>query len=227
MRIMSLKLYYHPLSSFCHKVLIALYEADIPFETILVNLGDEKSSAPFRALWPIGKFPLLRDEARNCTVPESTIIIGYLDAYYAGGGRFVPTDADQAWHVRLWDRFYDHYVHYPMQKAVGDNLRPADKRDPFGVDQAKAQLRKAFDIAEEAMQSGSWAAGKDFTLADCAAAPALFYANLVVPFAQSHPKLAAYLGRLMARPSYARALREAEPYFDKFPMEPKPRLAAA
>jgi glutathione S-transferase len=223
---MSLKLYYHPLSSFCHKVLIALYEANIPFETIFVDLGDEKSSAPFKALWPIGKFPVLRDEARDCTVPESSVIIDYLDAYYAHG-RFVPADAGEAWQVRLWDRFYDHYVHYPMQKVVGDNLRPADKRDPLGLEQAKVQMCKAFDIAEQAMQSRTWAGGETFSMADCAAAPALFYANLIVPFTGTHKALAAYFERLKARPSYARALREAEPYFHMFPMEQKPRLAAA
>lgn len=223
---MSLKLYYHPLSSFCHKVLIALYEADIAFEPILVNLGDETSSAPFKALWPIGKFPLLRDEARDRTVPESTVIIDYLDAYHAGG-RFVPADADSAWQVRFWDRFYDHYVHYPMQKIVGDALRPADKRDPLGVEQAKTQIGKAYGIAEQAMQSRAWAAGDAFTMADCAAAPALFYADLVAPFSGTHKALAAYFDRLKARPSYARALREAEPYFDMYPLEPKPRLAAA
>lgn len=223
---MSLKLYYHPLSSFCHKVLIALYEADIPFEPVLVDLGDEKSSAPFKALWPIGKFPVLRDEARDCTIPESTVIIGYLDAHYAAG-RFLPATGDQAWQTSFWDRFYDHYVHYPMQKAVGDNLRPADKRDPHGVEQAMTQMRKAFDIADDAMRSRSWAIGDTFSMADCAAAPALFYGNLVNPFTGTHKALAAYLERLKQRPSYARALREAEPYFDMFPMEPKPRLAAA
>jgi glutathione S-transferase len=222
---MSLKLYFHPLSSFCHKALIALYEAGIPFEPILVNLGDEQSSAALRALWPIAKFPLLRDEARDCTVPESTVIISYLDAHYAGGTRFVPADVDKAWQVQMWDRFYDHYVHLPMQKVVGDKLRPAGQRDPFGVQQAQAQMRKAFDVAEAAMQSRTWAAGEDFTLADCAAAPALFYANTVVPFATTHRNLAAYLGRLMARASYARVLAEAEPYFAMFPMEKKPQIA--
>ena len=173
-------------------------------------------------MWPIEKFPVLRDEARGCTVPESTVIIEYLDAYYAGS-RFVPSDAGEAWQMRLGDRFYDHNIHYPMQKAVGDNLRPADKRDPFGVEQAKKQIRTAYDIAEQAMQSRHWAAGETFTMADCAAAPALFYANLVVPFTGTHKALAAYFERLKARPSYARALREAEPYFDMFPMERKPR----
>jgi len=160
---MSLKLYYHPLSSFCHKALIALYEADVAFEPTLVDLRDEKSAAPMRALWPIGKFPVLRDEARNCTVPESSTIIRYIDTHYAGGKRLVPADADQAWQVDMWDRIYDHYVHLPMQKAVGDSFRPADKRDSVGVEQAKAQMRKAFDLAEDAMQSRTWATGETFT----------------------------------------------------------------
>jgi glutathione S-transferase len=223
---MSLKLYFHPLSSFCHKALIALYEASIPFEPIFVDLRDEKSSAALRALWPIAKFPVLHDDARNCTVPESTTIILYLDAYYPGGARFVPAGADQAWQVNLWDRIYDHYIHLPMQKAVGDSFRPPDNRDPVGVEQAKAQMRKAFDLADEAMQSRTWAIGENFTLADCAAAPALFYANLVSPFGQTHKNLAAYLGRLMARESYARVLKEAEPYFQMFPLDNKPRIAA-
>ncbi len=223
---MSLKLYYHPLSSFCHKALIALYEARIPFEPIFVDLGDEKSSAALRAFWPIAKFPLLRDEARNRTVPESTIIITYLDAHYAGGTRFIPANADEAWQVQMWDRFYDLYVHHAMQKAVGDNLRPADRRDPFGVEQAMQQIRKAFDVADAAMQSRTWAAGENFTLADCAAAPALFYANTVLPFGQTHKRLAAYLARLMARASYARVLEEAQPYFELFPLEKKPQIVA-
>ena len=223
---MSLKLYFHPLSSFCHKVLIALYEAGIPFEPIFIDLGEEKSSAVLRALWPIAKFPVLRDEARNCTVPESTVIITYLDAHYTSGTRFLPADVDKAWQVQMWDRFYDHYVHHPMQKAVGDNLRPPDQRDPFGVEEAKAQMRQAFDVAEAAMQSRAWAAGDDFTLADCAAAPALYYANTVMPFARTHKNLSAYLARLVARASYARVLKEAQPYFELFPMDKKPEIVA-
>jgi glutathione S-transferase len=113
-----------------------------------------------------------------------------------------------------------------MQKAVGDSFRPADKRDPVGVEQAKAQMRKAFDLAEDAMQSRTWAIGETFTLADCSAAPALFYANLVLPLGETHRHLAAYLDRLIARPSYARALKEAEPYFHMFPLENKPKIAA-
>jgi len=170
---MALKLYFHPLASFCHKALIALYENRIPFEPIIVDLGDEASRAAFRAVWPMAKMPVLRDEARNRTVAESTIIIEFLDAHYPGPTRFLPADVDRAWQTRMWDRFYDHYVQEPMQKIVGDRLRPEGKADAYGVDLAKAQLRQAYGVMEREMESKTWAIGDDFTLADCAAAPAL------------------------------------------------------
>lgn len=107
---MSLKLYCHPLASFCHKALIALYENGIPFEPVIVDLGDQASSAAFRAVWPMAKMPVLRDDARNRTVAESTVIVEYLDAYYPGTTRFLPADPDGAWQTRLWDRFCDHYL---------------------------------------------------------------------------------------------------------------------
>jgi glutathione S-transferase len=222
---MSLKLYFHPLASFCHKALIALYESGIAFEPILVDLGDERSRNAFRAVWPMAKMPVLRDEARDRTVAESTIVIEYLDAYYAATTRLVPADPDRAWQTRMWDRFYDHCVQEPMQKIVADRLRPRDEGDPFGVRQAKAQLRQAYDVLEPTMQAKTWTMGDDFTLADCAAAPALFYANTVAPFAGEHKNLSAYLDRLMGRASFARVLREAEPYFGLFPMDEKPRIA--
>ena len=221
---MSLKLYYHPLSSFCHKALIALYENAIPFEPVLVDLGDAQSSAEFRSLWPIGKFPVLRDEARGHTVAEATVIVEYLDAFYPGATRFVPADPQLAWQARMWDRFYDLYVHMQMQKIVGDRLRPADTRDPFGVEQAKAMVRKCYAMIEEMMAGRTWAMGDDYGLVDCAASPPLFYANCIVPIDGAMRNLSAYFDRLLARPSYARALKEAEPYFHMFPMEPKPRL---
>jgi glutathione S-transferase len=224
---MSLKFYFHPLASFCHKALIALYENRIPFEPIVVDLGDEKSSAAFRAVWPMAKMPVLRDDARDCTVAESTIVIEYLDIYYPGTTRFVPANPDRAWRTRLWDRFFDNYVQEPMQKIVTDRLRPAGKNDAHGVEQAKVQLREAYRIAEPMLQSRTWAMGEDFTLTDCAAAPALFYANTVVPFGETEKKLSAYLDRLMARPSFARVLEEAQPYFSLFPMEIKPKIARA
>jgi len=219
-----LKLYFHPLASFCHKALIALYESGVPFEPIVVDLMDETSSAAFRAVWPMARMPVLRDEARDCTVAESTIVIEYLDAHYPGPTRFVPADSDRAWQARMWDRFYDHYVQEPMQKIVTDRLRPAGRDDSFGVEQAKAQLQEAYGVIEREMATKTWAIGDDFTLADCAAAPALFYGNTVVPFGATHKALPAYLDRLMARPSFARVLAEAQPYFRLFPMESKPQI---
>src|SRR5262249_53589157 len=115
-----------------------------------------------------------------------------------GPTRFLPADADRAWQTRMWDRFYDHYVQEPMQKIVADRLRPEGKTDAYGVELAKGQLRQAYGVTEREMESKTWAIGDDFTLADCAAAPALFYANTVVPFAETHENLAAYLDRLMA-----------------------------
>ena len=222
---MSLKLYFHPLASFCHKALIAFYENGIPFEPVIVDLGDERSSAAFRAIWPMARMPVLRDDARDRTVAESTIIIEYLDAYYPGATRFLPEDADRAWQTRMWDRFYDHYVQEPMQKIVTDRLRPAGQNDLYGTKRARAQLPEAYAMIEQKIEPNAWMMGDAFTLADCAAAPALFYANTVVPFGPTHEKLTAYLGRLMARPSFARVLEEAEPYFKLFPLEKKPRIA--
>ncbi len=221
---MSLKLYSHPLASFCHKALIALYENDTPFEPVLVDFGDERSSAAFKAVWPLAKMPVLRDEARDQTVAEATVVIEYLDAHYPGPTRFLPADPDLAWQTRMWDRIYDHYVQEPMQKIVTDRLRPGGSSDPFGVEQAKVQLRQVYELIEQRMASRAWAVGDGFTLADCAAAPALFYADAVLPFGPGEKALQAYLDRLMARPSFARVLAEAEPYFGLFPMEEKPRI---
>jgi glutathione S-transferase len=222
---MSLKLYLHPLASFCHKALIALYENGVPFEPVVVDLGDERSRASFRAVWPMAKMPVLRDDARDRTVAESTIVVEYLDTYYPGTTRFLPADPDRAWQARMWDRFYDHYVQEPMQKIVTDRLRPAGENDAWGVAQAPAQLHRAYAVLEQEIAAKTWMMGDDFTLADCAAAPALFYANTVAPFGEPHRNLTAYLGRLMARPSFARVLEEAEPYFRLFPMEKKPQIA--
>jgi glutathione S-transferase len=214
---MPLKLYYHPLSSYCHKVLIALYENGTPFETQLVNLGDAKERADFVKLWPIGKFPVIRDEARGQTIPESSPIIEYIARYYPGSAALVPQDAELAWQVRARDRFLDLYVHNEMQKVVGDRLRPADKKDPYGVDQARARIATCYDMLERDLASKTWIAGDSFTMADCSAAPALFYANKVQPFEGTHPNLNAYFGRLLDRPSYKRTLEEAKPYFHMFP----------
>jgi glutathione S-transferase len=214
---MPLKLYYHPLSSYCHKVLIALYENGTPFEAQIVNLGDAKERADFVALWPIGKFPVIRDDSRDKIVPESTPIIEYLGLHYPGPVPLVPQDAELAWQVRAKDRFLDLYVHNEMQKVVGDRIRPADSKDPFGVTHARDRIATCYDMLESDLASKAWIAGDSFTMADCAAAPALFYANKVQPFEATHPNLKAYFGRLLERPSYRRTLDEAKPYFHMFP----------
>jgi glutathione S-transferase len=216
---MSLTLYYHPLASFCWKALIALYENGVPFAPKMVDLGNPAERAALLKLWPIGKFPVLRDDARDQTIPESSIIIEYLDRHYPGPTRLIPTSDELALHARLSDRFYDLYVHLPMQKVMDDRLRPEGKKDPHGVEGARAQLRTSYDMIEAQMAAGSWATGEHFTIADCAALPPLFYGNMVEPFTASHSRLAAYFERLKARPSIARVMREAEPYFAMVPKE--------
>jgi glutathione S-transferase len=218
---MPLKLYFHPLSSFCQKVLIALYENDTAFEPQVVDLLDPAQDAAFKAMWPIGRFPLLRDEARDRLIPESSIIIEYLDQHHPGRTRFLPAEPERARETRMRDRFFDLYVNTPVQKIVTDKLRPAGMNDPFGVEQAKAQVRTAYDLIERDLDGKTgvktWAMGDTFTMADCAAAPALFYADKVLPFSATHKNTAAYFQRLMERASYARALKEAQPYFAMFP----------
>lgn len=214
---MSLKLYYHPLSSFCQKVLTALYENDTSFEPALVDLMNEGSRAAFLKIWPIGKFPVLRDEARGLVIPESSIIIEYLDLHYPGRTRFLPADLDRAREARFHDRFFDNCVNAPMQNVVTDRLRPPGKNDAFGVDQALGQLKTALDLVDKHMAGRTWAMLDAFGIADCAAAPSLVYADMVLPFAKSHPNVAAYVKRLRERPSFARALEEAEPYLHLVP----------
>ncbi len=215
---MSLTLHYHPLSSYCWKALIALYENDTPFTPNNVNLGDPDQRAALLKLWPIGKFPVLQDEVRGEIVPEATILIDYLDHHYPGATRFIP-DGDPGLKTRLRDRFFDLHLHAHMQAIVGDRIRPADAKDPHGVAEAKTKLRLALDIIEQAMVDREWAMGDAFTLADCAAMPPLFYANKIMPYAETHPRAFAYLQRLSARPSVARVLKEAEPYLGMFPQE--------
>ncbi|HEY4125157.1 MAG TPA: glutathione S-transferase family protein [Rhizomicrobium sp.] len=214
---MTLKLYYHPLSSYCHKVLIPLYENDTPFEPVLVDLGDQASRAAFFKVWPIGKFPVIEDTARDWMVPESSIIIEYLAQHHPGKTQLVPKDADLARQVRMRDRFFDNYIHTPMQKVMGDVRRPENGHDPLGVEHAIAQMHTALGMFEGEIGTKSWVMGDVFTMADCSAAPALFYANRIVPLAKEFPNTNAYLDRLMARPSYARVLKEAEPYFKWIP----------
>jgi glutathione S-transferase len=162
---------------------------------------------------------VLGDGARGQTVPESSIIIEYLDRHYPGPTRFIPADPEPALQTRLRDRFYDLYVHLPMQKIMVDRLWPADKRDPRGVEEARAQLRASYAMIEQQMAAGTWAMGEAFSLADCAAAPSLFYGNMAVPFGEDQKNLRAYFERLKARPSFARVIKEAEPYFGMVPKE--------
>lgn len=222
---MSLQLFYHPLSSFCHKVLVALYENGTPFERRLLGQEDPATYAEFARLWPTSKMPLLRDLAHDRTVPETSIIIEYLQAFHPGPVTMIPADPRLASDVRLWDRLFDLYVHLPMQKIVGDTFRPAGAHDAAGVAEARALLRRSYAMVEQALGAREWIAGDSFSMADCAAAPALFYADTVEPIGAGSPALTAYLNRLMARPSYARVLEEAEPSFAMFPLDPKPSRA--
>lgn len=216
---MSLTLHFHPLSSFCWKALIGLYENDVAFTPHLVNLGDPAERAAFLKLWPVGKFPVLVDAARGETLPESSIIIEYVDRHHPGRTRLIPENPDAALQTRLADRLFDLYVHLPMQEIVGDRLRPQDSKDPFGVAAARARIRSSYAMIEQQMARGPYAVGEAFTLADCAAFPALFYADRVEPFGPELRNIAAYVERLKARSSIARVLREAEPYFGMFPKE--------
>ena len=213
---MSLTLYLHPLSSYCHKVLIALYEAGIEFEPHLVDLQAAAPREQFLEIWPMGQFPVLRDHARGITLPESSIIIEYLAQHYPGAASLVPPPPALALETRLRDRFFDLHIHQHMQKIMGDALRPAGANDPMGVEHAGARMRTAYELLDQLMGSRTWANGAQFSMADCAAAPALFYANRLQPLAR-HPNVAAYLERLQARPAYARVLAEAKPYFHMLP----------
>ena len=210
---MALTLYYHPLASFCHKVLIALYEHGTPFEGRIIDLGNPADRAELQAAWPLVKFPVIRDHARGRDVPETSIIIEYLDHYFSGGAHLIPQDWEAALEVRLWDRFFDQYVQGPMQEIVADTFR-AVRRDMAPERQA---LGAAYGMLEERMAARTWAAGDEFSMADCAAAPALFYASTLVPFATESTNLRAYFERLMARPSVRRVIDEAKPYFGMYP----------
>lgn len=213
-----LTLHAHPLSSYCWKVLTALYETGTGFTYQHLDLADPRARAEFYALWPMGKMPVLVDATAGRTVPETSVIIEYLDRYAAPAHRMLPGDAEAALEVRAWDRFFDLHVMTPMQKIVGDRIRPADSRDPFGVAEARRTLDAAYGVLEARMQGREWAAG-EFGLADCAAAPALYYADKVTPLRGRLPALTAYLERLEARPSFARVLVEAQPYAQFFPRE--------
>ncbi len=212
---MMLTLYAHPFASYCWKVIIALYENDTPFTFHLVDLGDAASAAELERLWPFRKFPVLLDGEKP--VIESTIIIEYLDLHHPGSARLLPLDAAATLDVRFADRFFDNYVHAPMQAIVAEALR-GEKRDADVVARAHANLDTAYAWLERRMENRVWTAGDSFSLADCSAAPALFYSDWVHPIGDAFPNLRAYRERLNARPSVARTIDEARPYRHFFPL---------
>jgi glutathione S-transferase len=213
---MTLKLYAHPFSSYCQKVLIALYENETPFEFRMLAPDDKQAAAELEALWPIRKFPVLVDGGR--TVIEASIIIEHLQLHHPGPVRLVPEGRDAALDVRFMDRFFDNYISTPQQKLVFDRIREPGKRDPHGVAEARTMLETAYRWLDQAMAGRKWAAGDDFSLADCAAAPALFYADWSHPIDEAFANVRAYRRRLLARPSFARAVDEARPYRPLFPL---------
>ena len=213
---MTLTFHGHPFSSYCQKVLIALYENDTPFEWRLLTPDDADTAAAFATLWPIRRMPLLRDADRS--VVESSIIIEYLDRHHPGPAPLIPADPEIALEARLMDRFFDNYVLTPLQKIVFDRLRDEANRDPFGVTEARALLDTAYAWLDKKMVGRQWAAGASFSLADCAAAPALFYADWTHPIPATFANVKAYRRRLLARPSFARAVDEARPYRSYFPL---------
>jgi glutathione S-transferase len=220
---MTLTLHEHPFAAYCWKPLIALYEREVPFERHLV--GGEEDRAALARLWPPASIPVLRDEAAGLTVPESTPIVEYLDAIGAAPP-LVPAEPAAALQVRLWDRVLDGQVMTPMQKIVGDNLRPPDGRDEHGVEEAHAALDSAYRLLDQRLAAGGWVAGDRFSLADCAAAPALHYAYVVHRWDEERlAGLTRYFAELMERPAVARVVDEAREYRELFPM-PWPEYAA-
>lgn len=204
----------HPFSSYSQKVLVALYENGTDF--VYRSLEDADAQALLAQCWPMKRFPVLRDGER--TVLEASTIIEYLDLHYPGPTRLLPQDPDQAWQVRMLDRFFDNYISTPQQKCVFDRLRPEHQRDPYGVTEAQRMLDTAYAWLEDHLAGRTWAVGDKFSLADCAAAPFLFYADWTYPINAAFARVRAYRLRLLQRPSFARAVDEARPYRGYFPL---------
>lgn len=204
---MTLVLHQHPFASYCQKVLVALYELDVPFESEIVD--GEDARARHAELWPLASIPVLRDTAADLTLPESTSIIEYLDADH----QLIPADGLKA---RLWDRIIDGHVATPMQKIVGDSLRPEGGTDPTGVAMARDTLDTAYGVLDAQLADRPWLAGDAFTVADCAAAPVLFYMRAIHRWEQ--PNISRYYRDLVARPSFARVIEEARPFRGLFPL---------
>jgi len=212
----SLKLYAHPFSSYCQKAIIALYENGTAFALRMLSPDHPEALAEFAALWPLKRMPVLVDG--DGTVVEATVIIEHLGLHHPGPVRLIPADARAALEVRAMDRFFDNYVMTPMQKIVADRLRPEPNRDAHGVAEARALLDTSYRWLDTQMAGREWAAGGAFSLADCAAAPALFYADWAHPIGDRFASVRAYRRRLLARPSFARAVDEARPYRPFFPL---------
>ena len=208
-----MKLYAHPFSSYSQKVLIALYENATPFE--YRNLEEPSANAELASLWPLKRFPVLVDQGR--TILETSTIIDYLQIHHAGAIRLIP-DGDAGIAVRMLDRIFDNYVMSPVQKVVGNALRAQPDRDSYGVDEARGVLDTIYAWLDAHIAGRAWAAGDAFTLADCAAAPSLFYADWVREIPRAHSNLRAYRARLLAHPSISRAVDEARPYRSYFPL---------
>jgi glutathione S-transferase len=183
----------------------------------MVNLGDPEAKAAYEALWPTAKIPLLEDDGR--VVPETSIMIEHLDRRHPGRIALLPQDPDERLEARLWDRLFDLYVMDPMQRYIAQLLRPETERDPRTQAESLEALNRAYGLIEGRMGARTWASGEGFTMADCAAAPALFYAGIVQPFPPGHTVLADYYERLMDRPSVRRAIAQARPYFQYFPLQ--------
>lgn len=213
---MTMKFYQHPLSSFCWKVSIALYEAGIPFESVMVNLGDPEVRAEYLKISPFGKLPALVDGDR--VVNETSIIIEYLTLKYPAAASLMPKDPEEALKVRAIDRFYDLYMNLGLVRVAGDRLRPEDKRDPMSVAAILNDMKTALGVVERDLANRTFAAGEAFTMADCSAVPSLFYVQRLIPYQPGFPNVVRYLERLQKRPSVARAIKEAEPYFHMVPL---------
>ena len=215
---MSLVLHYHPLSSYCQKALIAIHETGAPVSLRHLNLGDATERDAHRARWPLGKMPVLEDEAGGRMLPETSIIIEWLQLRHPGPQRLLPADAEACLEVRLWDRISDQYVMLPLQQAVGAELSGDAERAASALATATSQLEVAYGVLERQLQGRTWLAGEEFSLADCAAMPALFYAAAIRPFAADFPALGHYFERLLARASVQRVLAEARPWLKYFPL---------
>lgn len=211
---MTLTLYAHPFSSYCQKVLIALWENDIPFT--YRHLEHAGANEERLALWPLGQFPVLVDAGQ--TVAESSIIIEHLHLYHPGPVRLLPVSAEAALEVRFMDRFFDNHVMNAMQKPVLEALRGTQDRKEELLAEARVALDKAYAWLENRLAGRSWAAGGTFSMADCAAAPSLFYADWVHQIGADFPGVRGYRSRLLARPSVARAVEEGRPYRHYFPL---------